>query len=275
MRVAAAQFASGFDVAFNTERIVATMRDAARNHVRVVAFPEMALTGYDKDQAFIDRLDWTAVDAGLQRIREACTELGLYVIVGAPTREDGAAYCAAIAIGPDGKVLDAYEKIYRAGEKWASAGRKLSTFKIDGILCGTFICHDERYAPLVQLRALAGTQLFFYISCESGLEAIGKMAPYRAQIQARAVENNVFIVHANTPSAFGRVQPPGTSHGESRIIDTKGNILREAPIHGEALVIADLDIAHAKRGGMAAALTEGPLSAWMKEGLKYVQEPSE
>lgn len=174
-------------------------------------------------------------------------------------------------MGPDGAILDAYEKIYRAGEAWAEAGRRLSSFQIDGTLCGSFICHDERYGPLVQLRALAGAQLFFCISCESGAEQFNKLNPYRAQIQARAVENGVFIVHANTPAANDRTGLAEVSHGESRIVAPDGNILAEAPVYGEQLVIADLVLSRARRGGAQAALTEGPLAQWMRAGVDLVQ----
>lgn len=271
LRVAAAQMLSTFDVAENTRRIVAMLEEAASQNVRVVAFPEMALAGYSKDAAFLERLDWNAVEAGVATIRKACDDLDVYAVVGAPTREGNDAYCAALTIGPDGDILDTYEKIYLAGEAWAKPGRRLTVFRIDGVECGTFVCHDERYAPLVQLRALAGAQLFFYISCESGLNALNKLNPYRAQVQARAVENGVFIVHANTPGANGSMGLADVSHGESRIVASDGNLLAEAPIYGEMLLVADLPIDRTRRGGLSAALSSGPLAAWMQQGVALVE----
>lgn len=270
LRVAAAQMLSSFDVADNTRRIVAMLEEAASKGVRVVAFPEMALAGYSKDAAFLERLDWKAVEAGVAAIRKACDERDVYAVVGAPVRDGGDAYCAALTIDPHGNIIDTYEKIYLAGEAWAKPGRRLSVFTIDGVACGAFICHDERYAPLVQLRALAGAQLFFYISCESGLNALNKLIPYRAQVQARAVENGVFIVHANTPGADDRTGLADVSHGESRIVAPDGNLLAEAPIYGDTLLVADLPLDRARRGGLQAALTSGPLAAWMRQGVTLV-----
>lgn len=274
IRAAAVQFLTSDDVDANADRIIGYLEAAARQDVRVVAFTEMALTGYTKKAAFLEEVDWEAVYAALDRIGEACDRLDIYAVVGTPTRDGEQAFCSAVVFDPDGEVIDTYEKIYRAGEAWAKAGRHLSSFEIDGVLCGTIICHDERYPALVQLRALKGVQLFFYISCESGMNAPHKIGPYRAQIQARAVENEVFVVQANTPAKKGGHDAPGTSHGESRIIGPDGNIIEEAPAYGDAMVVADLNMAHASKAGREASLTEGPLAEWMREGLRFVEGPA-
>jgi predicted amidohydrolase len=272
LRVAAAQMLSTRNVGENTQRMIAMLEDADTKSVRVVVFPEMALAGYSKDAAFQSELDWDAVDAGIEQIGETCDRLDLYAVFGAPTRDGDAMFCSAVTVDPDGTIIDAYEKIYLAGEAWAKPGRRLSIFPIDGTQCASLVCHDERYAPLVQLRALAGAQVFFYISCESGVKDMHKRNPYRAQIQARAQENRVFIVHANTPATTNPDDFADASHGESRIINPDGNILAEAPVYGDHLVVADLQLARASTQGMAAALSAGPLAEWMRAGVALVQQ---
>ena len=271
LRVAAVQFHTRFDVAYNTERILEYLREAAAQDVDVVAFTEMALTGYSKRAEFGASIDWDAVTQALERIKAACRELHLCAIVGAPTRDGDAAFCAALAIDSQGEILDAYEKTYLAGEEWATPGRKFTIFPINGVSCGTFICHDERYPHLVQLRALSGAQLFFYISCESGLSDEHKINPYRAQIQARAVENGVYIVHANTPARPGELDAEDASHGQSRIVSPDGNLICEADTTSEEMIVATIDLRHARKGG-GAALEKGPAKDWLKQGLDLVTE---
>ena len=270
LRVAAAQFHTRFDVAYNTERIIQFLCDAAARHVDVVAFSELALTGYSKREEFGESIDWVAVDEALARIKATCSDLGIYAVIGAPTRDGDSMFCSALTIGPSGEIVDIYEKTYLAGEEWATPGRKFAVFPIDDVQCATFICHDERYPHLVQLRALAGAQLFFYISCESGLRDEHKIDPYRAQIQARAVENGVYIVHANTPARMNDWTAGDTSHGQSRIIAPDGNLLAEASVDGEEMVVADIDLRHARDGGMGAALTSGPPVEWIRQGVELV-----
>ncbi len=114
---------------------------------------------------------------------------------------------------------------------------------------------------------LAGARVIFYVSHESGLREESKLQPYRAQIQARAVENNVFVVHAKAPA-----NPDATgSHGQSRIIAPDGNILLEALMFEEKTLVAELQLAKATRQNARRSLTQGPLQDWWKEGVKRVR----
>lgn len=122
LRVAAAQFHTRFDVAYNTERIVQFLCDAAARGVDVVAFTEMALTGYTKREAFRQSVDWIAVDQGLARIQATCSDRGIYAVVGAPTRDGDAMFCSALTIGPAGELVDVYEKTYLAGGAMGGTG---------------------------------------------------------------------------------------------------------------------------------------------------------
>ncbi len=272
LRVAAVQFRSTSSISENVKRMKALLRDAADQSVRVAVFPEMALTGYSKREEFLRGLDWSEVERGIEELCNAAKGLDLYIIFGAPSRDGKKVFCSAYAIAPSGDILDVSEKNYLAGEAWATAGRTLSLFVIDGVRCGTFICHDERYGPLVQLRALSGAQLFFYLSCESGLEAEYKLNPYRAQVQARAVENGVYIVHANTPGGGSEFHDVDCSHGHSRIVAPDGNLLGEMSPFEEGLLIRDIDLSYARSHGLDAALKGGRLASWMKKGLHLVQD---
>jgi len=114
---------------------------------------------------------------------------------------------------------------------------------------------------------LAGARLVFYISHESGIRQEHKIGPYRAQIQARAVENTVWVVHANAPA-----NPDATgSHGHSRIIAPDGNIVQEASMFGEETVITTLDLAKATAAFARRSADRGPLRDWWRDGVKRVR----
>ena len=169
-------------------------------------------------------------------------------------------------IAPTGKVIERYHKIQLA-ERWPQAGDHLSVFKIEDVPCSVIICHDERYPELVRLPVLAGAKVVFYISHESGLRSEHKIGPYRAQIQARAVENTVYVVQANAPA---NADASG-SHGQSRIIAPDGNILQEASIFDDELVTATLDLRKATRQNARNSLDRGPFRDWWLDGLKRVR----
>jgi predicted amidohydrolase len=252
------------DLADNLARITSSIHECARRGARVVVFPECALTGYFEDTA-------TNVTSGQliqaeERIAEKCREAGIHAIVGSAWRDGDKLLNSALIIAPTGKVIERYHKIQLA-ERWPQAGDHLSVFKIDGVPCSVIICHDERYPELVRLPVLAGAKVIFYVSHESGLREEHKINPYRAQIQARAVENTVFVVQANAPAN----KDTTGSHGHSRIIAPDGNILHEASIFDEDVLIETLELRKATRNNARGSLENGPLQDWWKEGVKRVQ----
>jgi predicted amidohydrolase len=264
LKCAAVQMRSTRDLAANSRRIAKSIQDTAAKGARVVVFPECALTGYFEDT--ITNLSTMEITNAASQVYAACRNAHVYAIVGSAWREGDAFYDSALIIDPAGRLIERYDKMQLA-EKWPRAGDKLFVFQIDGVPCSVMICHDERYPELVRLPVLAGAKLIFYVSHESGLDEQSKIGPYRAQIQARAVENNVFIIQANAPA-----NPDKTgSHGQSRIIAPDGNVLQESSISEEDILIGTLDLKRATRSNALNSLKRGPLAAWWAEGLKHVK----
>lgn len=263
LKVAAIQLRSSRNLSDNLSRITNSIHDCARQGARVVVFPECALTGYFEDM--VTNLSAVQITTAAEQVAEACRQIGVYGIVGTAWREGEKLFNSALIIAPTGKVIERYDKIQLA-ERWPQAGDHLSVFKVDGVPCSVIICHDERYPELVRLPVLAGAKVVFYVSHESGLRDEHKLNPYRAQIQARAVENNVYVVQANAPAN------PDTSgsHGQSRIIAPDGNILHEASIFGEDVLMATLDLRKATRDNARKSLERGPFRDWWQEGLRRV-----
>ena len=264
LRVAAVQFRSSRDLDENVARIREHIRRLGGRGVRVAVFPECALTGYFEDvvkAATAERL------AGAERrVADACREAGMYAVLGTPHRDGDRLYNSATVIDPSGQIIERYHKVQLA-ESWPTPGDHLSVFRVDGVPCSILICHDERYPELVRLPVLAGARVVFYVSHESGVRQESKLGPYRAQIQARAVENTVYIVHANAPAN----EDTTGSHGQSRVVAPDGNILHEASMFDEEVVRAELDLGRATAANALKSLGRGPLSGWWKEGVKRVR----
>jgi predicted amidohydrolase len=171
-----------------------------------------------------------------------------------------------VVIDPSRKVLERYDKV-QLPESWPAPGDHVSVFKVDGVPCSIIICHDERYPELVRLPVLAGARILLYLSHESGIRAESKIKPYRAQIQARAVENTIYIIHANAPA-----NPDASgSHGQSRLIAPDGNILLEASLFGEEVVAGTCDLSKSTVENAKRSLTRCPLTPWWREGVKQLR----
>jgi predicted amidohydrolase len=122
------------------------------------------------------------------------------------------------------------------------------------------VCHDERYPEFVRLPAIMGARIVYYISSESGMKEESKLAPYRAQMMARAVENGMFVVNANTPA---NIKDNSGSHGQSRIIKNDGNIMREASFYAEEVLTETLTVEPKK----LEAPLKGIMADWWREGV--------
>ena len=255
---------SSTDLADNTKRIADYIKKCADEGSNVVIFPECALSGYDEKAVKI--LTAEQINKAENEIAETCKKVSVYAIIGMPYRDGSKLYNSASVISPEGKVLERYHKIQLA-ESWPDQGDHLSVFYINRIPCSIIICHDERYPELVRLPVLAGAKVIFYISHESGVKEESKIGPYRAQIQARAVENNVFIAQSNAPA-----NPDASgSHGQSRIIAPDGNIIKEASMYSEEIVSATIDVTKAGRGNATKSVSRGILKDWWQEGIKTVR----
>lgn len=264
LKVAAVQMRSSRNLSDNLSRITNSIHECARQGARVVVFPECALTGYFED--VVTNLTAAQITGAEEQVVQACRQAAVYAIVGSAWRDGEKLFDSALIIAPTGKVIERYHKIQLA-ERWPQPGDHLSVFKVDGVPCSVIICHDERYPELVRLPVLAGAKVIFYISHESGLRSEHKLNPYRAQIQARAVENSVYVVQANAPA-----NPDASgSHGQSRIVAPDGNIPHEASIFEEDVVIATLDLRKATRENAKKSLERGPFRDWWQDGLRRVR----
>ena len=264
LKVAAVQMRSSRSLEENLSRITNSIHQCASRGARVVVFPECALSGYYGDT--VTTLSAEAITSAEGQVAEACRAAGAYAVVGSAWRDGDRLFNSALIITSAGKVVERYHKIHLA-ERWPQAGQHLSVFKIDGVPCSMIICHDERYPELVRLPVLAGAKVIFYISHESGLREEKKLGPYRAQIQARAVENTVYVVQANAPAN----EDATGSHGQSRIIAPDGNIVEEASMFREEALVQTLDLRKATRSNALNSRKRGPLADWWQEGVTRVR----
>lgn len=256
LKVAAVQFRSSFEVGDNRDRIIEVLERLAGEGVRVAVFPECALTGYHKREEMAP---------AAEEIAAACRRRGIAAVVGSIYKTNGKTFNTAVVIDAKGEVVERYGKVMLAGEKWATPGNHVALFELEGVKSTVIVCHDERYPELVRLPALDGARLVYYISSESGMLEESKLEPYRAQMMARAVENRVFVVAANSPADAEDLK--GSSHGQSRIIGDDGNVLKEASHFGEDVLVETLRIAP----GRLTRPLEGLMGDWWRSGLEWMR----
>jgi predicted amidohydrolase len=262
---------AGEDIEENTKRIVNQLRHCAREGVDVAAFHEGVLYGYSCRPEFWATFDQRRIQKAERRIIRACKEKGIGCVVGSTHVEDDVRYNSLLVIDNDGTVLGRYGKIHLAGEKWCNPSQNMPIFDLCGVPCCFIICHDVRYPELVRLPAASGAKVCFFCSCESPVVAEHKLSAYRAMPISRATENSIYVVMTNAPADANDMHRSGSSHGESKVIHPDGNVLVEAGMFSEEVLIHDLDLDAASRGIALRALNDVTcLAEWMRDGLALV-----
>jgi predicted amidohydrolase len=263
-KVAAVQFRSSFDVSANCKRMSDLLNQLASEGVKVAVFPECALTGYYLGPTL--PIPENEIAEAEERLRQTCRNRSIAAVFGSVYKVNGHAYDVAVVFNSRGELAERYGKIYLAGEKWAAPGNHLAYFELEGVPSTVIICHDERYPELVRLPAMQGARIVYYVSSESSLKEESKLVPYRAQMMARAVENSVFVVAANAPANNDLTG----SHGQSRIIAQDGNILKEASIFGEDILISTLTLTIKPK--LPLNSLNGPLADWWCSGVEWMMK---
>lgn len=267
LRVAACQILTYPEVEKSTEKILHWIEAAAQDEVDVIAFPEACLCGYAGDEYWKTArpVDFEKVE---NMVIETSKRLNIAVVLGTVHWESDKIYNDLLVIDKGGLVRGRYSKTHLA-ESWPVPGKILPVYKLAGVKSCFIICHDVRYPELVRLPAVAGAQICYFCSHESGLKHEHKLSAYRAMPIARATENSIFCVMANAPAD---PQTLGGSHGNSKIIHPDGNVLVEAGYFQERLVAANIKIGDASRGiARRAADDETILKQWLNEGVNLVR----
>ena len=273
LQVSCVQMHWALPMASNLERTLHFIGQAAAAGSRVVLFPEANLTGYYFPHVL--SLPPKAVQAALDKTREAAAEHGIWVIAGTLRKTPRRYLNLAHVIAPNGAITHEYAKVHMAGadeKKHCRGGDKLSLFEIDGVCCTLAICRDGRHPELYRIPAMAGAQILFHPSCSSDeVEAVAwKRVSGRAQ-QPAGPSTRMFHCVANT---VGQT-PDGkqTSSGASFIREPNGLPLAEAGHYQEEMITAVLDLSRADRAYALDSLEEPKfLKKYWKAMIAEVRE---
>lgn len=253
VKVAAIQMCSGVDPQKNADDMARLVRDAAAQGASYVQTPEMTGALQRNRAALKAVLADEDGDVIVARASSLARELGIFVHIGstAIARGDEKMANRGFLFGPDGKRICSYDKIHMFdvdldnGESWREssayeAGAEARVAHLPFATLGFAICYDVRFPQLFRTEALAGAEI---LTVPAAFTRQTGEAHWEILLRARAIENGAFLVAA----AQGGVHEDGReTYGHSMIIDPWGRVLAEAGGAGEAVLVAEIDIAAVK-----------------------------
>jgi len=240
LRVALAQINPTVgDLEGNTAKIIDYIDRAREAGAAVVAFPELALTGYPPEDLLLKP---QFIQENLDLLREIAEHTsGITAVVGFVDADDDIYNAAAIL--HDGAIVHAYHKVFLPNygvfdeERYFRQGREQPVFLIGGVKVGVSICEDIWYPTgPAAIQSQSGAQLL--ININSSPYDMGKRAKRERMVATRAVDNEVIVCYVNTVGG----QDELVFDGASFIFDQTGRALGRARQFEEELLVADLDV---------------------------------
>jgi predicted amidohydrolase len=220
LKIATCQFAVGRSVKRNSREICELLYRAKKGKADIVHFCECALSGYvGTDFPNFEGYGWELLKKETEKIISLAAELGLWVVLGSTHRltEPNKPYNCLYLIGPDGKIIDRYDKRFcTPGDlRRLSPGNRFVNFTINGVKCSLLICFDLRFPELYRALYKQGVNCIFqsfYNARQKGPSIHTHIM--RQTMQCRAATNHFWVSMSNSsgyyspyPSCF--IQPDG------------------------------------------------------------------
>ena len=218
---------------------------AAQQNVDLIVFPELVTSGYELGVRFTElaqRIPGPIVNLISQR----ANEYGVYIAFGMASKEkvESVLYNSAVLIGPDGELLEVYNKIHLRGEERMAfrEGFKMPVAETEIGTIGLMVGYDLAYPEVARALTLEGAEII----CVLANWEASHIDEWKTYTRARAYDNSCFIIAANRVGEDVTL----TFGGESMLIGPRGEIYASladetSPETGEPLegfVVARIDL---------------------------------
>lgn len=233
MKIAAAQIKPiDKNIEANIQNHLRMIELAAQQKVELILFPEMSLTGYEREKA--DALSFTKNDVRLSVFIEQAKQHQIYIVVGAPIKMESDLFIGLFIFSPSG-ITKIYTKqfLHEGEEVYFSASNKLNPLierKSEKISLA--ICADISHPIHIENASKVNTTLYlasiFYTP--NGInEAYTQLSTY-------AEKYNMNIVMANYVGSSYSLE----AAGQSAYWNTKGELVSQLDSEEENLLMVEI-----------------------------------
>lgn len=280
VRIAAAQYPIGQPRSFGEwqAKIAAWVADAAGHSAQLLVFPEyaaMELAAIDTETASDLHASLRAVVALGPQIDAHYVDMarlfGVAVLGGTRPHalDDGRVVNRASLYLPDGQsghqdkiMMTRFER-----ESWdIKGGSDLRVFRTPLGMIGISTCYDVEFPMIARTQAAAGAQVILCPSCTDSLQGYHRV---RIGAQARALENQIFVVQAPTVGMAPWSPALDENYGAAGIFvppdgDSPDDGVMAIGAEGQGeWVYADVDVARVERWRSAGSVR--PFAHWPEQ----------
>jgi NAD+ synthase (glutamine-hydrolysing) len=253
------------DLDGNVRKIVGWLREARKAGADLVAFPELAITGYPPEDLLLKPRFLEDNRLGLQEVVRQSR--GLAVVVGyvgegslseqrtgqpmvVPAGRHELSNAAAVIAA--GRVVTTYGKRYLPNygvfdeSRYFHPGRRIPIVVLGGVAIGVNICEDIWF-PEGPTRAQAAAGAEVIVNINASPFHVAKSRFREQMLATRARENSVIVTYTNMVGG----QDELVFDGNSLILDQAGEVILRGKAFEEELLVADLNVAAVARAKLA------------------------
>jgi predicted amidohydrolase len=237
------------------DQVIGLVETAADYGSRLVVFPEyfslQLLTLGDVKRRLPEQIRSLAAQepAFIALMGRLATEHDLYIVAGTipHVSEEGVLTNVCHVFGPDGRHgLQAKLHMTRFEREWGTvAGAGLSVFETSFGRLAVAICYDVEFPELVRAAARLGAHVLAVPSCTDDRQGFLRV---RYCAQARAIENQMYVIQASTVGSLPMVPAVSLNYGQAGIFTpsdfafARDGVLAEGIPNQETMVIAELNL---------------------------------
>lgn len=244
LRIAIAQISTTVgDLEANSQKIIASLKQAENKECDIITFPELAITGYPPEDLLLKP---GFINDNISYLKEICQKTGnIIAIVGFADKKNQKLFNAAALIYKN-KICGVYHKMFLPNygvfdeKRYFSSGERYCVVGFDEICFGVNICEDIWEEELVKKLSGLGIKLIFNINASPF--HMGKMDLRKKVLLGHARKNSMVISYNNLVGG----QDELVFDGRSMIIAKRG-VIAQAAAFEEDLLIFDLDVSDFKR----------------------------
>lgn len=224
--------------------------------------------------------------AQVPRYRELMGQLakkwGLYIVAGSIPVQDGSdqeIFNECFAFSPTGKVgVQGKMHLTRwEAEEWLISARdSVKVFETDFGRIAVTICYDVEFPEIVRTAARQDAYILVVPSCTDDRQGFLRV---RYCAQARAIENQMYVVHSTTVGSLPMVPAVSLNYGQASILTpsdfpfARDGILSEGVPNQESIIIGELNmdtITEARSSGTVLPLRDSQRSAVVARNLEVI-----
>lgn len=235
---------------------------------RLIVLPEFNLTGYNMGMPIPAWTELAAISRGgpeYDALSAIAQRLSIF-LAGHAYESDvnfpGLYFATTWLIDPSGEIVLRYRRLHSGVtpspyDVWDAY---LDAYGIDGVFpvartdigrIAVIPCGEIMIPELSRTFALRGAEVLLHPTSEV---ASPELTPHAIARRARAIENSMYVVSANSAGVSGNGLSPDSANGGSEVINYRGHVLGKAGTGDSVIAIGEIDLGASRRARRRAGV---------------------